>query len=207
MWFVKERSRDQKVEISLTLLTWRIQKTFFFQEMENCKQKNSAQKGFLMSRQMELAAIKSIILQKAPCLLFVTRSLHFCSARVNGICKSCLIPLLEEGCLFAFMFVSINWLARNLLVSTTSKTIENCNYISLLAHSLCPEECNKRMETPPFSSFGTESCVLGCWQDVCDTHPTNHQMGPRIKIPISRLRAKSCMVIAACCLQSNLIRN
>lgn len=134
--------------MSFTLLTWRIQKTFFSQGMENCWQRNRHPKGLLMSRHMEIAAIKSIILREVMCLLFVKTRLHFCSARVNGICKSCLTPPFEEGSLFAFMFVSVNWLASNLLIYTPNKTTENCNYISLLAHHFCPEECNKRMETP-----------------------------------------------------------
>lgn len=102
--------------MSFTLLTWRIQKTFFSQGMENCWQRNRHPKGLLMSRHMEIAAIKSIILREVMCLLFVKTRLHFCSARVNGICKSCLTPPFEEGSLFAFMFVSVNWLATCLFI-------------------------------------------------------------------------------------------
>lgn len=161
-----------------------------------------------MSRQMELSFDKEYYSSTGCALaLFVKKKLHFCSARIDGICKSCLILLLWEACIFAFtcLFLSNDQKGTCLFIPQIRQW-----RIVIIFHrwpTISALEMIVKGWKHPHPFFGTESCALGYWQDLCYASPTNHQMGPRIKIPIFRLRAKNYTVIAACCLELCLIRN
>lgn len=99
------------------------------------------------------------------------------------------VPFLENLLICFYIFISVNWLDKNLFVY---KTIENYNYISPLAHDFCLGVYNNKMETPPLLLWHWELCFR-----MLARCPTNHHMGPRIKILILRLRAKSCTIITA----------